>query len=212
MSRTLSIAAFAALATAMVLGAACGGGSDSSKTTTPAADASASPYVRATPFATPQISGNLVDSEKGYTATFPAGWHVRANFVNTSDATTDAFFEPLPAQPQAGDVQASISVLCVLEKAPDANAYLSGVQTVTARLPQNSDIQVSERTISGIKATVETYRFASKQDPNAPQLDKQDVIFSSDRCDWTITTTAPAGQRDKYTAEFNGFLDSFKLK
>jgi hypothetical protein len=179
---------------------------------TPSADASASPYVRATPFATPKITNNQIDSAKGYTATFPAGWHVRANFINTSDATTDAFFEPLEGQPQTGQVQANISVLCVLDKAPDAATYLSGMQTTTARLPQNSDIQLSERTVSGIKATVETYRFESKQDPNSPKLDKQDVIFSNSKCDWTITTTTLAGERAKYRVQFDAFLDSFKLK
>jgi len=207
MSRTLSIAAFAALVAVAALSAACGGGGKSTAKT-PTAEASATPQARATPFPTPQINGSQIDSEKGYAATFPEGWRVRPNFVNTSDATTDAFFEPAP---QAG-VQASIAVLCVLNKAPDASTYLAGVQTTTARLPQNSNIQVSERTVSGVKATIETYGFESKQDPSSPKLDKQDVIFSSSKCDWTITLTTPAGQRDKYAAAFNGFLDSFKLK
>ena len=213
MTRTFGIVASAVLAAAVALGAACGGDDKGgATTTTPVAETSASPQARRTPFATPQINGNQLDSAKGYTVTYPAGWKVRANFLNTADATVDAFFEPLEGPAVAGQVQANISVMCVLDKAPDSKQYAPAVQTLTARLPNNSSFEISERKISGTTAVVQAYHTESKTDPAQPKLDQRDYLFTNDKCDWRITTTAPAGQLDKYKPAFDGFLDSFKLK
>lgn len=213
MNRRLSIVAWAALVAAVTVGAACGGDDKGgATTTTPGGEASASAQARRTPFATPQINGNQLDSAKGYSVTYPAGWKVRANFLNTADATVDAFFEPLEGPAVAGQVQANIAIMCVLDKAPDSKQYAAAVQTMTARLPNNSSFEVSQRQISGTTATVQTYHTESKTDPTQPKLDQRDYLFSSDKCDWRITTTAPAGQLDKYKPAFDGVLDSFKLK
>jgi hypothetical protein len=203
-------AAVAAVAVALV-GTACGGGGGGNKNASATATGSETASAKPTPFATPIIVGNNVTSLKGYTVTFPDGWRPRPNFINTSDATVDAYFEQLAGAPQPGDVQANISVTCEVERGSSPEQFLSDAQTTTARLPQNKGIQTSTRPIAGKNATVIAYRFESAQDPTAPKLDKQDIIFSNEKCDWTITTTVPEGQYDKYRAQIDGFLNSFKL-
>lgn len=202
--RYAGIAVVAALAVAAT---ACGGGSKKAAET-PVGSVTADP--RPTPFATPLINGTTVTSLKGYTAIFPDGWHVKANFINTIDSTTDTFFEPA-GQLQPGQVQTNISVLCqVLRPIPPAD-FLAAIATRTARLPQNKNIVVSRSKVSGIDATVIAYSSESSSDPNAPKVDKQDFVFSNDKCDWVITFTTAAGDFAKYKPQFDGFLNTFKL-
>jgi hypothetical protein len=196
-----------------VAAAACGGGGDSNKTPTAGPTVASTPGTSLTPFATPQVSGTHIDSLKGYSADFPAGWHVRANFINTADATVDAFFEPLDPAPAPGvsPVQASITVTCVLVVAPAAD-FAAGRATMTAQLAQNQGIQMSKVTIAGIAADVISYRNQSAQNPDQPAVDKQDILFTGGKCNWTVTTTTRAGDRPKYQPLFDAFVASFKLK
>jgi hypothetical protein len=208
MDRTWRNAALGVAAAGIaLLGAACGGGGKNAGTPS----GTQSPEAKATPFATPVVIGNALTSLKGYAVTFPEGWKVRANLINTADATVDAFFEPAATQPAPGQVQANISVNCQVIRAANPAEFLSGSATRTAQLPQNKNISVSETRVSGVKATAFRYRFESAQDPTAPKAEKQDIVFSNDKCDWTITLATPADQFDKYKPIFDAFLSSFKL-
>jgi hypothetical protein len=200
--------------------AACGGGSDGPKSFTPIVPTSAGGSGNVTPFPTPLLNGDVITSKKGYTATLPDGWHVRANLVQTVDASVDAFFEPLA---EGAQVQANISVNFIVIKAKVPRERIDAMKTNTVRQGLNKDIQVSQRQISGMTAEVLSYRFESQQGqqdavnaagtptPKTPFLDKSDYLFSDDHCDWTITTTTLAGERAKYQPVFDAFLDSFKL-
>ena len=188
---------------------ACGGGSSKSTPTRLAPTAVTGSGGNVTPFPTPLLNGNQLSSPtKGYSATLPDGWKVRANLVQTADASVDAFFEPLK---EGAKVQANIAVNCVVIKASDPAQRVEALKTNTVRQGLNKDIQESQRKISGIDAAVLTYRFVSQQDSQSPELDKSDLFFSNGKCDWTITTTTLAGERAKYQATFDAFLDSFKL-
>jgi hypothetical protein len=210
MDRTWRTTALACAAAAIaLLGAACSGGGGSKSTATPAG--TETPQGEPTPFATPVVSGNQLTSVKGYAVTFPQGWKVRANLINTADATVDAFFEPAAAQPAPGQVQANISVNCQVVRVTGPAEFLSDSATRTAKLPQNKNISVSETSVNGVKATALRYRFESAQDAAAPKLEKLDVIFSNSKCDWTITLATPADQLDKYKPIFDAFLSSFRL-
>jgi len=212
MDRTWRNTALALAAAAIaVLGAACGGGGGSSSKNAGTPSATQSPAAQATPFGTPVVIGNELTSLKGYSVTFPPGWKIRANLINTADATVDAFFEPAAAQPTSGQVQANISVTCQVIRAANPEEFLSGSATRTANLPQNKDITASATKVAGVQATALRYRFESAQDATAPKLEKQDVIFSNNKCDWTITLATPADQFDKYKPAFDAFLSSFKL-
>lgn len=205
----------------IAVAAACGGGgSDSLKTFTPVVPTAVGGSGNVTPFPTPLLNGDVITSKKGYTATLPTGWRVRANLVQTVDASVDAFFEPLA---EGAQVQANIAVNCVVIKAKDPRERIDAMKTITVRQGLNKDIQVSQRQISGLTAEVLSYRFESQQGqqdsvnangtpaPKTPFLDKSDYLFSDNRCDWTITTTTLAGERAKYQPVFDAFLDSFKL-
>jgi len=213
MMRMSGLAALAAVTVIVAASAACGGGGSSSKTPAAGATAASTPASSFTPFATPQITGNQIVSDKGYSATFPQGWHARANFINTADSTVDAFFEPLDVSPVAGSspVQASIVVTCELILAP-ADEFIAAQSTMTAQLPQNQGVQVAPITVSGVSGRAISYRNQSAQNPDQPVLDKQDVYFTAGKCNWTITTTTRAGERAKYQAAFDTFISSFKLK
>jgi hypothetical protein len=208
--RMSGLAALVAMTAIVAVSAACGGGGSSSKTPAAVATGASTPASSFTPFATPQITGNQVVSDKGYSATFPQGWHARANFINTADSTVDAFFEPLDAT-AASPVQASIIVMCGLIVAP-ADEFIAGQATLTAQLPQNQGLQTSPITVSGVPGRAINYRNQSAQNPDQPALDKQDVFFTAGKCNWTITTTTRAGERAKYQPLFDAFISSFKLK
>lgn len=209
MKRTVYFAAFVAAIGVLALAAACGGGDGSDGgTATPLVTATLDPAAIATAFPTAVVTGNnAVSEKKGYSATFPEGWRPRFNFINTIDSTVDAYFEPMA--PDAA-VQASIAVTCVLERLSSPEERIELQKTATARVGLNKDIVVTERQISGITATVLTYINTSQQGAQ-PELGKQDVLFSGDICDYTVTTTAAAGERAQYQAEFDAFLDSFTL-
>lgn len=211
MDRTWRNTALVAAAAVALLAMGCGGGGGGKNAGTPSG--TRPPEAQPTPFATPIVIGSELTSLKGYAVTFPQGWKVRANLINTVDATVDAFFEPAASagQPTTGQVQANISVNCQVIRGANPEEFLSGSATRTARLPQNKDISVAETNVSGVKATTFRYRFESAQDATAPKLEKQDVIFSNAKCDWTITLGTPADQFDKYKPIFDAFLSSFKL-
>ena len=163
-----------------------------------------------TPFPTPVVNGSTVDSSasKGYTATFPEGWNFYPNRIQTRDASADVAFEPLTVGATA---QANIVVNCITVKSDSAEEHVRFEATKVAQIGTNTQTQISERQISGIQATVLSYRFQSANDANIPVLDKQDILFSSDSCDWIVTTTAPEGRRTEFEPQFNAFLDSFRL-
>src|SRR4051812_1076674 len=208
-----SIVWFGALAVTASIVGACGGDSTTSTPTPPAGATVATgntPGGRSanvTPFATPQFSGDSYVSAKGYSATIPNGWRFRANHIQTVDASTDAIFEPLAP---GANVQANISINCIVLKAASQTEFLDNVKTVTAREGVNKNIQVSQTKLSGVDATVLTYDFRSPSQ-GIPPLDKADYLFSNNKCDWTITTTTAAGDRPKYQPQFDAFLASFKL-
>ena len=164
-----------------------------------------------TPFPTPQVVNNQVDSStsKGYTATFPEGWNFYPNRIQTRDASADIIFEPLKAGATA---QASIAINCIVVQQAAGSDHISFEATKVARIGTNSNIVASQRQIAGQTATVLDYRFESPNEANIPPLEKQDVLFSAGGCDWIITTTSLAGERAKYDVAFNAFLDSFQVK
>jgi hypothetical protein len=170
----------------------------------------ASVTTAVTPFPTPRVTSNQVDStgSKGYSATFPEGWNFYPNRIQTRDASADVIFEPLKA---GANAQASISITCIVAKQEDSSIHITFEATKVARIGTNSNIVESQRQVTGTTATVLTYRFESPNEANIPPLDKQDVLFSAGNCDWIITTTAPGDQRPQYQSQFDAFLDSFQV-
>jgi hypothetical protein len=211
MSSNRCIVLFAApLLAGVWLVAACGG-DDVTPLPTPGITViggTAAPLV--TPFPTPAVTGNQLDSSaaKGYTATFPEGWSLRANFVQTRDASLDVLFEPLKT---GATVQANIAVNCIVNKQESSEEHIAFETTKVARIGLNRDVVVTQRQVSGVAATVVTYSFASQNETNTPPLDKQDVLFSAGKCDWILTLATPAGQRAEYQGLFDAFLDSFRV-
>ena len=163
-----------------------------------------------TPFPTPAITGNQIDSSasKGYSATFPQGWNVRVNLIQTADASADVMFEPLTA---GATVQANISVNCIVFKQASAADHISFEATKTSRIGLNKNIVVTQRQVAGVDATALTYQFESQNEQGTPPLDKQDVLFSAGKCDWILTMTTPSGQGTQYQPIFDAFLESFKV-
>lgn len=204
---------FAALiaAAALTLGlAACGGGDDDEPNTPGTATAPATSVGgNVTPFPTPLINGNsIVSDSKGYSATIPADWKPRINFIQTIDSSVDAFFEPLLPNAKA---QANIAITCTVTGQYEEQERIDLLKTTTARQGLNENIVVGERTIDGKKVTSLTYINTSQQNPNQPRLSKTDYLFTTSKCDYTLTTTSAEADRATYDPTFNAFLDSMKL-
>jgi hypothetical protein len=180
-------------------------------TATPAqtAPASTSPVSsgQPTPFPTAVVSGSTITAAgKGYAATMPEGWSFRANLIQTADGSVDLIIAPL--EPGAS-AQASITVNCIFRRGGEPQARIEFWATNTARIGVNRDIVQSTRTVDGREATVLTYHFASQAN-ESQRLDKQDIMLIGDNCDWILTMSAPAGQADRYRADFETFLNSFR--
>ena len=212
MTSIRALATAVLLSGALALSAACGDSGSTAKATPTVAGPPTAPTGSGrdvTPFPTPQVTGDqIVSPTKGYSATMPNGWKFKPNLIQTADASADVLFEPLGP---GAKVQANIAMNCVVFKADSEDTRITFQKTLTARQGLNKDIVVSTRKVSGIDATVLTYRFESQQ-ANTPTLDKQDILFTSPTCDWIVTTTTLAGERDKYAATFDAFLNSFKVQ
>ena len=197
-------------AAAIALGAACGGddnggGTPGTATVPPTSD----PSGNVTPFPTPQITGNdVVSNSKGYSLTFPQDWRPRINFIQTIDSSVDAYFEPLAPDAK---VQASISITCTVPGRFKEQERIDLMKTTTARQGVNENIQAGERTIGGHKATTLSYTNVSQQNPGQPHLGKTDILFTTSKCDYTVTTTSAEEDRAKYQPVFDTVLNSFKL-
>ncbi len=208
MIRKLSLVAGCALLFAFAA-VACGGDDDNGGGDGQPTPAETFP-TDVTPFATPLIEGNNVVSEaKGYSATFPDGWKPRINFIQTVDGSVDAYFEP---QNPTLKVQASIALTCAVVQPTDEQKRIELMKTTTARLGLNENILVADNVpLAGRNVTALSYVNVSQQNPNQPRLAKTDYLFSTDKCDYTLTTTTAEGDEAKYKPQFDAFLASFKL-
>lgn len=204
--------ALAACAVAGAAIAACGGDDDGGTVPTPGITSIAQGTAQSlvTPFPTPVVSGGQIDSSagKGYTATIPDGWSVRANLIQAADASTDVFFEPLAV---GANVQASIAITCIVQQAPSEAEHQAFQATTVARIGVNSNISTSTREVAGRNATVVAYHFKSQNEDNTPELDKEDYLFSAGDCDWKLTLSVPSGRMAEYRERFDTFLDSFQV-
>lgn len=212
MPMTRTAAALAACATLAALLVACGGDDDGISIVTPGVTSitEATRQTLVTPFPTPKVTGNEIDSSsgKGYTATIPDGWSVKANLIQAADSSADVFFEPLAI---GANVQASISITCIVRRAVSEEAHIAFQATTVARIGVNSNVSTSQRDVGGRNATVVSYHFKSQNEANTPELEKSDYLFSAGGCDWKLTTSAPGGRLAEYQDRFNAFLDSFQV-
>jgi hypothetical protein len=209
MKRVACIIVLALVSVTALIGSACGGDDDNGDDPTPVVTGTITSASVPTPFPTPMVTGTEAVSEsKGYAATFPEGWRPRFNLVQTSDASADVYFEPLK---EGANVQANIAVTCLVGSERSQSERAIAEQTAVARLGLNEDITVGTIDVGGREATTITYTTSSQQDPNQPHLDKTDIVFNGDICNFTITTINLAGEREQYQPIFDAFLDSFRL-
>lgn len=204
--------ALAACAGLGVVVAACRGDDGGTTVGTPGITSIAQGTAQSlvTPFPTPVVADGQVDSSggKGYTATIPQGWSLRANLIQAADASTDVSFEPLAL---GANVQASIAITCIVQRAPSEAEHQAFQATTVARIGVNSNITESERQVAGRTAKVVAYHFKSVNETNTPELDKEDYFFSAGDCDWKLTLSVPAGRMAEYRERFDTFLDSFQV-
>jgi hypothetical protein len=209
MLRTLTLAAAALLVALSAFAVACGddngddpeNGSASSPTPLP---------PNLTPFPTGQVTDNrLVSESKGYSATLPPDWRPRFNHLQTIDASSDAFFEPLVP---GSAVQANVAVTCVVDSGLPTDQRIAAEQTTTARVGLNSEIQVSQATIDGAPATVISYVQTSQDNPSVPDLAKTDYLFDGAKCEYKLTTISTLENRAQYQPVFDGFISSFQYE
>lgn len=210
MKLTGTIAAILAVIALTLAAAACGSDNDTTGAPgTATAEATSDPSGNVTPFPTPLIDGsNIVSDSKGYSVTMPANWHERINFIQTIDSSVDAFFEPLAPDAK---VQANIAITCTVPGRFAEQERIDLLKTTTARQGLNLNIVVGSRTIDGKAATTLSYTNTSQQNPNQPRLGKTDTLFSTSKCDYTITTTSAEDDRAKYQPTFDQFFATMKL-
>ena len=210
MFRTLSLAAAVALLLlASAFAVACGD-DDGDEPENGEPSSPTAPPPNLTPFPTGQVTDNRVVSEsKGYSATLPPDWRPRFNHLQTIDASSDAFFEPLVP---GSAVQANIAVTCVVDSGLPTGERIAAEQTTTARVGINSDIQASQTTIDGAPATMLRYLQQSQDAPQTPSLAKTDYLFDGSKCEYKVTTISTAEDRERYQPVFDGIIGSFQYE
>ncbi len=210
MKLTGTIAALLAVVALTAAAAACGGDDDTTGAPgTATAEATSDQSGNVTPFPTPLIDGsNIVSDSKGYSVTMPATWHERINFIQTIDSSVDAFLEPLAPGAKA---QANITITCTVPGRFAEQERIDLLKTTTARQGLNENIVVGSRTVDGKAATTLTYINYSQQNPDQPRLAKTDVLFSTAKCDYTITTLSVEADIAKYQPIFDQFFATMKL-
>jgi hypothetical protein len=212
MKRKLLMAVCAGLIMTGAIAVACGDDDDEGAvpTLSNAGATTTSAAGNVTPFPTGEVTaGNITSESKGYSATIPADWLPRFNLIQTADGSTDAFFEPLPPGAAA---QANVSVTCVVDPGLPPDEYIDAQQTVTARLPLNEDITVSERTIDGVTVEAVSYTQRSQQNPDQAPVAMTDMFFSGSKCQYTLKTSSLQTDIEKYRPIFDAFIDSFRFE
>lgn len=192
--------AFVALAIALSA-AACGGenggeGTPPTVVTSPQA---------ATPFPTPIITGNRLESpNKGYAVNIPEGWSVDANILAFGRVTADAFFAPI----EIAGVQPSISVS--REEIGDEfsfQTYADAKAQAAEAIGAQDLARQTGPTIAGRETSVISYGLTRDN----VQLAKQDVVLVDDGFGWLITLTVAAEESATFEPTFDEFLASFEL-
>jgi len=197
------------LASLCVAASACGGGGHEAQGLTPQPTIAVGVTPQGTPVALPTAVGTPIITDslfrfpaKGYEVGIPQGWEARPNFLITGAFSSDAFFAP----ETGAAVQPSIAVTCepLVEETTLQAYFETRLDLVKRLLKQEPEVRPFQ--VVGREAFAVQYSLLE----DSP-LDRTDIIFLSERCGWTISLTAPFGQRAAYQGIFDQFLASFRL-
>ncbi len=187
--------------------------SSSSKTSTATATRPPAP----TAFPEPTLDAETVAAPlKGYTATLPADFHLRANFALDAGARfpTDAFFGPKVEN----DAQPSIAMTCYAAAADKTLENYRDDWSQFIGAFSSTDVQVSSETVKGLPAYVFNYLQTLHGESNDPtpvprdySVRKRDYVFLQEDCRWTIAALAPATQFDAYKPVIDTFIAALKF-
>jgi hypothetical protein len=144
----------------------------------------------------PQLEGGTVRSGTlGYSAALSKDWTILPT-ATLPEGLQDTFTAP------AGEsLPATIQVRCITAN-PEAGVEAALTQTSRAYPDATPG---PARTIDGQPAGAVQY--TAGQPPVSVQ--REDVLFASGRCAWTISYVTAAGDRDSHLADFERFLSTF---
>ena len=150
------------------------------------------------------IIGDLFESQtKGYGVRFPEGWTADADYLAGTGFSVDAFFAP----EEVGGVRPNVAVTCeTLSEAMELRAYLDKKIEVAARTAQ-VEPEISSLQVAGQEALMSRFTREAAEVP----LVRNEVVFFSDRCAWSVALTAPLGEETDYEELFRSILESFRL-
>jgi hypothetical protein len=182
----------------MAAAAACGGddnGDDANGDATPGgAVSSAQPAVTRTP---PPVAGGgeVRSADLGYSATIPAGWSAQAQ-LSPPGTLTDMFVGP-----STEPIPPTIQVRCTEQPKSDGVAT---VLTAIARVDPGATLGAPV-TVAGREAMSVT--FTAGTEPQ--RVERRDVYFVDERCQWMLSLAVPEGSLAEYAAAFDAFVVSF---
>jgi hypothetical protein len=144
----------------------------------------------------PQLEGGTVRSGTlGYSAALPEDWSILPT-ATLPQGLQDTFTAP------AGEsLPATIQVRCV---SGDPQAGVEAALTQTSRAYPNAT-PGPVRTVNG--QPVGAVQYTAGQAP--VNVEREDVVFASGRCAWTISYVTAAGDRDSHLADFERFVSTF---
>lgn len=142
----------------------------------------------------PESEGGTVRSGSlGYSADLPEDWTVLPS-AELPQGLQDQFISPDSEQ-----FPATIQVRCLRDASAGATTL-----TETARVHPEATPGTS-RTVNGQAAI--SVRYTAGAAPT--EIEREDVVFSTDRCAWVISFLNAPGKREERAAEFEQFLNSF---
>ena len=189
----------------LVASQGCGGGGRSTEGT-PTAGLTPVGTAAPTAVATAVIEDHTIRSPLGYRATFPDGWQAIPNFASAPGASQDAFFSPV----EAGEEQAkpNIAVTCRPGlRGQDVASFADDSIKALEQLGRQMDTAAETISVAGVDAVRVEYSLTFQ----TTALEKIDVLLVAGPCAWTLSLTAPKGERETYRPAFDDFVNSFQV-
>jgi hypothetical protein len=146
--------------------------------------------------------GSVFSGAIGYSAKLSSEWSAFPT-ASLADGQQDTF----STQVAGATLPASIQVRCF--RAIDEGARIQAILTETSRAhPESTATPTRSVTVDGHEAVSVVYLAGTPP----LEVEREDVVFASERCAWTISLVSPPGLRDALLAEFEEFLSTFRAE
>lgn len=167
---------------------------------------------------TPIVAGSNVRSEGvGYEALIPPGWHIKPNVLTSTDYRGDAYFKDGTSSPSAPAPNIAVGCRPTSDSTHAVDDVIADQVEALKALRRENIATATRAPVDGHDAREISYVFRLSAVSSTPLagdddivLDKEDVVFVTSMCIWTISLSAPQGMIATESPVLEEFLTTFK--